>query len=184
MHITVGVMLLLASMLANAEGHKRTEGHKVGFVNVNLLVQKIPQATEATKRLEDAFGQRKNEILDFQQKCKSMEQEFERESVALSQQQKQRELRKIRSCGSELKLMDEEYGADLRIAQGEELQKLQKLVYKTIDEIASSENYDLIVNESVIYASPGIDISLKVLHKLEKDAAKEVTEGQAASGKP
>ncbi len=160
-----GVLLFALGTVVSAEEVK--VGSKIGFVNINLLLQKIPQAAAATQRLEAAFGDRKAEILDFQKSCKAMEEELEKEGAALSQQQKQKQLRKIRSCSSELKLMDEEYGADLRIAQAEELQKLQKLVYKTVDEIARSEQYDLIVNESVIFASPKADISLKVLHSLE-----------------
>ncbi len=173
-----GLLLLVGSSVTFAEGSK------IGFVNINLLLQKIPQADAATKRLEAAFGQRKTEILDFQKSCKAMEEALEQEEAALSQQQKQKQLRKIRSCSSELKLMDEEYGADLRIAQAEELQKLQKLVYKTVDEIARSEQYDLIVNESVIFASPKADISLKVLHKLEQLEAQRKSEEKPAPAKP
>ncbi len=169
----VGVLLLVVGTTVSAEGEALGDqngagGSKIGFVNINLLLQKVPQAADATQRLEGAFGGRKAEILDFQKSCKEMEEVLEKEGAALSQQQKQKQLRKIRSCSSELKLMDEEYGADLRIAQAEELQKLQKLVYKTVDEIARTEKYDLIVNESVIFASPEADISLKVLHMLEQ----------------
>jgi len=64
--------------------------------------------------------------------------------------------------------MDEEYGADLRIAQAEELQKLQRLVYKTVDQIAKQEKFDLIVNEAVIFASPAADISRKVLGRMQQ----------------
>ena len=143
------------------------EGSKIGFVNINQLLQKVPQAEAATRRLEGAFGKRKAEILDFQKGCKKMEEELEREASALSKQQQQKKLRKIRSCSSGRKLMDEEYGEDLRIAQAEELQKLQRLVYRTIDQIAREEQFDLIVNESVIFASPAADISLKVLNALK-----------------
>lgn len=162
-----GLLLLLVSASV-VYAVEQSAGSKIGFVNINLLLQKIPQAAAATERLEGTFGSRKTEILDFQKNCKQMEEALEREGVALSQQQKQKQLRKIRSCSSELKLMDEEYGADLRIAQAEELQKLQRLVYKTVDQIAKTEQYDLIVNESVIFASPRADISLKVLQALQQ----------------
>ncbi len=176
--VVLGVIALTLATVAGAEGSK------IGFVNINLLLQKVPQATEAAARLESAFRDRKNDILGFQQKCKEMEEELKREELAMSQQQKQKELRRIRSCSSELKLMDEEYGADLRIAQAEELQNLQKLVYKVIDEIARAERYDLIVNESVIFASPQADISLKVLHQLEEQALQSSTAATPSPAKP
>mgnify|MGYP003957149787 FL=1 len=174
------VFLLCMITASAAQAVENGLGSKIGFVNINLLLQKIPQATEATQRLEASFGGRKTEILEFQKSCKKMEEMLERESVALSQQQKHKQLRKIRSCSSELKLMDEEYGADLRIAQAEELQKLQKLVYKTVDQIANSEKFDLIVNESVIFHSPRADISLKVLNALQR-VSEQATSGKAVS---
>ena len=163
-----GVLLLLLATVSASQAAESTPGSKIGFVNINLLLQKAPQAIAADQRLALTFDDRKIEMVNFQKSCKKMEEELEREAVALSQQQKQKQLRKIRSCSSELKLMDEEYGADLRIAQAEELQKLQSLVYKTVDQIAKSDQFDLIVNESVIFASPRADISLKVLKVLEQ----------------
>lgn len=159
--LTVFLVMLCGMASAYAEGSR------IGFVNINLLLQKAPQAEAATLRLEEAFGDRKAEILDFQKGCRKMEDELEREGVALSKQQKQRKLLKIRSCNSELKLMDEEYGADLRIAQAEELQKLQKIVFKMVDRVAKDELFDLVVNESVIFASPRVDISRTVLNALK-----------------
>lgn len=161
------IKAIISSILLLAISGVHAEGSKIGFVNINLLLQKVPQADVATRRLEQAFGERKAEILSFQKSCKEMEVELEREGVALSQQQKQKKIRKIRSCGSELKLMDEEYGEDLRIAQAEELQKLQRLVYDAVNQIAEQEQFDLIVNEAVIFASPGVDISRKVLNALK-----------------
>lgn len=171
----IGGLLLLTSG-ANAIA----EGSKIGFVNINLLLQKVPQAEAATKRLEAAFGARKSEILDFQKKCRTMEEELEKERAALSQQQLQKQLRKIRSCSSELKLMDEEYGEDLRIAQAEELQKLQREVYQMVDRMAREEQFDLIVNESILYASPRVDLSLKVLEALKEKAVSDQLEPKKA----
>jgi len=175
---TVGVVLSGLLMWATSVAH--AEGSKIGFVNINLLLQKVPQAEAATKRLEGAFGARKSEILDFQKQCRTMEEELERERAALSQQQLQKQLRKIRSCSSELKLMDEEYGEDLRIAQAEELQKLQREVYQMVDKIAREEQFDLIVNESILYASPRVDLSLKVLEALKKKAVADQLEPKKA----
>jgi len=57
--------------------------------------------------------------------------------------------------------------ADLRIAQSEELQTIQRLLFKTIDSVAKDEGFDLIVNEAVVFASPRIDISRKVQNVME-----------------
>jgi len=160
----IGVLLTtLLSVMSIAHA----DGSKVGFVNVNILLKNVPQAVAATQRLEEAFGKRKKEILNFQKNCQNMERDLEREEAALSQQQRQRKLLKIRSCNSELRLRDEEYGADLRIAQSEELQTIQRLLFKTIDSVAKDEGFDLIVNEAVVFASPRIDISRKVQHVME-----------------
>ncbi|MBT3347179.1 MAG: OmpH family outer membrane protein [Thiotrichales bacterium] len=166
--ITVAALSATTAYEVSAAEEQSSSGSKIGFVNIQLLLREVPQAMFATKRLEASFGGRKAEILEFQKSCQKMEKNLEKEAAALSKQQQQKKIRKIRACSSELKLMDEEYGADLRIAQAEELQKLQRLVYKTVDQIAKQEKFDLIVNEAVIFASPAADISRKVLGRMQQ----------------
>lgn len=140
---------------------------RIGFVNVDQLLKSMPQAKIARQQLEEEFGQRKKDLLAFQKKCNKTKTRLEEQKDTLNEEQQRKQLREIRACQRELKLKDEEFGEDVRMRQGEEVQRLQRLVFSTIDQIATREKYDLIVNESIVFASPRIDLSQKVLKALK-----------------
>lgn len=79
--------------------------------------------------------------------------------------------REIRSLKRDLKRSRDEFREDLNIRRNEELAKLQKLVVETIRAIAQEGGFDLVVTDGVLYASDRIDITAMVLEKLKKDSA-------------
>lgn len=72
--------------------------------------------------------------------------------------QKKRDVKRIR----------EEFTEDFNFRRNEEIGKLQKLVSETILSLAKENKYDIILNESVIYASEQVDITANVLKRLRK----------------
>jgi outer membrane protein len=66
-----------------------------------------------------------------------------------------------------LRRATQEFREDYNLRRNEELAALQKIVQKTIAEIAKQENFDLIL-ESAVYAGPKADITDKILKKLGK----------------
>ena len=61
----------------------------------------------------------------------------------------------------------QEFREDYNLRRNEELAALQKIVQKTIAEIAKLENYDLVL-ESAVYVGPKADITDKILKRLGK----------------
>ena len=56
---------------------------------------------------------------------------------------------------------------DFNMARNEALDRLQSDVYKAIVNVAEKEKYDLVLSESVLYASGRMDITNKVLLELK-----------------
>jgi outer membrane protein len=48
------------------------------------------------------------------------------------------------------------------------LQKIEMLINKTISELAISENYDLILYENVAFVSDKVNITNKVIERIQK----------------
>jgi len=61
----------------------------------------------------------------------------------------------------------DELAEDINLRRSEELNKLQKQIYDVIVSLAKKERYDLIVTQAVVYASPKVDITDKVLKRLK-----------------
>lgn len=157
--LLIGIMMLTSSVSA-AEP-------KLGFVNTARLLKEAPQAEQARKKLESEFAPRDKKIVEMQKNLKKLEDRLAKKDVSLNDAEKKKLERQIVSDKRDIKRSREEFTEDLNIRRNEELNKLQKLVYDTIIKLSKEQNYDLILGDSVLYASKRVDITDSVLDKLK-----------------
>ncbi len=150
---------------------------QVGYVNTTKVMNKAPQAQAARKKLKDEFAPRDEKIVAMQNELKNQEEELAKNSAILSDTVRSSKERKIISLKRDIKRAKEEFNEDLNIRRNEELARLQKLVYDAIVSLAKEQHYDLIVGDSVLFASKRIDITKKVLDRLQQEY-----DSQAGSG--
>jgi outer membrane protein len=53
--------------------------------------------------------------------------------------------------------------------RNEELAKLQRRIIEVIQQLAKDEKFDLIVSDGVVYASDQVDITGKVIERLQQE---------------
>ncbi|MGH1538844.1 MAG: OmpH family outer membrane protein [Arenicella sp.] len=157
--------LLLSTMISNLS---HAEELKVGYFNFLKVVNSVPQAKEAEKRLEAEFEPRKQKITQLDEEFKQSKADLEKNSLVMTEKDRDAKEKELRAKNRELKLLYQEYQEDLSLRQNQETSAIQKLVYQSVLEIAKNENYDLILDQGTVYASPKIDITAKVLEKLSK----------------
>lgn len=146
---------------------------KVGYFNFLKLVNSVPQAIKAEKRLEAEFEPRKTKIENLDNELKAEGAALEKNAVVMTETDRTAKERELRNKNRELKLLYQEYQEDLALRQNQETSAIQKLVYQAVVEIAKTENYDLILEQGTVYASPKIDITAKVLEKLTKQSVQK-----------
>jgi outer membrane protein len=66
----------------------------------------------------------------------------------------------------DLQRMQREFREDLNLRRNEELTAVQERANKVIQQIATDEKFDLIIQDPVIYASPRIDVTERVIKAL------------------
>lgn len=158
-------MCLLGISLFPVSG--RAADLKIGYVNAVKVIEDAPQGEAALKKLEAEFAPRDKKIVEMQNKLKALEQELEKNALLLKDSEQRSKEFEIVSLKRDLRRSTQEFREDYNLRRNEELAALQKIVQKTIAEIARQENYDLIL-ESAVYASPKTDITEKILKKLGK----------------
>ena len=141
---------------------------KIGYVNVVKVIEEAPQGQMALKRLETEFGPRDKELVAMQNKIKAIENDLDKNGLAMKDVDRRVKERELLSLKREFRRASQEFREDYNLRRNEELAGLQKLVYKAIQDVARQEHYDLILHESTIYASGRIDITDKILKKLGK----------------
>ncbi|MEW5972952.1 MAG: OmpH family outer membrane protein [Pseudomonadota bacterium] len=159
--------LIAAALALAVSGSAWAKELKVGFVNSAMLLDKAPQAEAARKQLEKEFSARERELVENQKAAQALEQKLSREGAAMSEAERSRQERELNRRMRELQRQQAEFRDDLNLRKNEELAKLQRTVFQVINEMAKAEEYDLILSDGVVYAGPNVDITSKVLDRLQ-----------------
>ena len=160
------VLLCLNPMAAVAQDVK------IGVVNAAKVLEEAPQMEVARKTLEKEFAPRDKELVELQKKVRSMEEKLSRDGDVMSDVEQQKMEREIRSRKRELKRLQDEFNEDLNLKRNEAFDRIRRKVLEVVNAIGKKENFDLVVNDGVLYASERIDITSAVIKqlKLEYDA--------------
>ena len=160
--ILIGTLLQLSPAVALAQ-------FKVGFVNIPKVLEKAPQAESARTRIEKEFAPRDRELLDRQKEIRSLEDRLVKDGAVMSASERQRQEGEIRATKREIRRLQDEFREDLNLRRSQELSKLQRKVTEVIQSLAKAEKYDLIVTDGVIYAGERVDITDKIIGRLNTE---------------
>jgi outer membrane protein len=144
------------------------ESYKIGAVNAIRVLEKSPQADAARKMIENEFSPRDKELIAEQKSIKELEDSFKKDRAIMSEQESAKLEREIITKKRDLKRKQDEFREDLNYRRNEEMVKIQKQIIQSIQQVAKDNNYDLVLSEGVLYASPKIDMSGLVIEYLKK----------------
>ncbi|MCK5523510.1 MAG: OmpH family outer membrane protein [Thiomargarita sp.] len=139
---------------------------KIGFVNAIRVMEKAPQVKHANRRLEREFAPKQRRLASAKQGIRKKEERFAKNSAIMSDAEVRKSSREIRDTKRDFKRQQEEFREDYNTRRTEELEKIQKVITKVIQDLAKRESYDFILSDGVIWASKRVDLTNKVLNKL------------------
>ncbi len=163
--VFIGALLQFSPAVALAQ-------FKVGFVNIAKVLEKAPQAESARTRIEKEFAPRDRELLDGQKEVRALEDRLVKNGAVMSASERQRQEGEIRATKREIRRLQDEFREDLNLRRSQELSKLQRKVTEVIQSLAKAEKYDLIVTDGVIYAGERVDITDKIIGRLNSEFKK------------
>lgn len=141
---------------------------KIGYVQVDKILQEAPQTAESGKKLEKEFSPRSVELDRIQKQINDIEASLNKEGVTMSDTERRAKERDVSSQKIEFQRKQRELREDINLRKNEELASLQDRINKAVQTVSETENYDLVVYGGVAYASKKIDITDKVLKLLGK----------------
>ena len=159
----IAMMLMSASAFAQ----------KYALIDMDYILKKIPQYEMANEQLDQISKRWQSEVEALAAEAESMYKQYQADMVFLTADQKTAKENAIVAKEKEVQ--------DLRLKyfgpEGELYQKRNSLVghiqddiYNAVKEVAERNNYTMVIDrssaESIIFASPKIDISKEVLAKL------------------
>jgi len=157
---------LLVSLAAVPAVHG--EDYKIGAVNSVRIWEQSPQAENLRAQIEKEFAPRDRQLVADQKKLKEMEDRLAKDAAIMSEQERSNLERSIIEARRDLKRNQDEFREDLTFRRNEEMAKIQREVIEAIQTVAKENNYDVVLLEGVIYASPKVDMTQLVIDYLKK----------------
>lgn len=146
---------------------------KYALIDMDYILKQIPQYEMANEQLNQISKRWQTEVETLSAEADQLYKQYQADMVYLTKEQQNQRENEI--------LAKEKQVQDLRIKyfgpEGELYQKRNSLVghiqddiYEAVKEIAEKNNFSMVIDrasaESIIYASPKIDISKEVLQKM------------------
>ena len=140
---------------------------KIGYIDVEKVINSLPQYHEDNDSLVQRFEPKKQQLLDLFKHIELLKKNLNNSDKSISNELYQKELDKIKelefSFQSETELWQNQLNQEKLLL----LQKIETLINQAINEFASSENYDLILYQNVAFASDQVNITNQIISKIE-----------------
>lgn len=161
-NLFISLFLLMFSSAALCAAETR-----IGYVNTERLFRDSALAVKAQKKLEQEFAKRDQEIQKMVKQARDVQTSLEKEGLTMAEAEKSRKERDLANMSREIQRAQREFREDLNQRKNEEFASIHEKARKLIQEIADKEKYDFIL-ENVVYASPRVDITERVMKALER----------------
>ncbi|HLS29777.1 MAG TPA: OmpH family outer membrane protein [Flavobacteriaceae bacterium] len=172
--ITISMFLLFCSTL-----FAQREQNKIGYVDMDYILENIPDYKEANNQLNQKIETWKGEIELQQQKIRDLKENLENERPLLTQDlidERQDEIEYYQK--KMLDYQQEKFGpeGDMIAQRRQILQPIQDEVFNAVQEIGDRREYDFIFDSSadalMLFSAPRHDISDQILAGIRRHSRK------------
>jgi len=157
---TIALALAAASCMTTAADLK------VGFVNTERVLRESAPAVRAQKKLEREFEKRDADLKKADRQISDLRAVLDRDGATMSEPDRNNKVRELGNLTREFQRNERAFREDLNQRKNEELAGLQERANKIIQQIAEGEKFDLILQEPVVWASPRIDLTDRIIKAL------------------
>jgi outer membrane protein len=153
-------------MMATLPGVALAES-KIGYVNVPYLIDNSPQAKAASGELEAQFGPKQQQLQQKQQEFQQLQQKLQKDGLVMSEEERAEAQGRLSEMQREIQRMQEAFREDLNIERNNAFKGVRQSVMSAVEALAQDEGYDLVVGQGALYASDAVNLTERVLDRME-----------------
>ncbi|MDT8363551.1 MAG: OmpH family outer membrane protein [Nitrosomonas sp.] len=174
--LAMGLLFLLPSSRVSASEIK------IGVVNTEKILRESVLAIKTQKKIEQEFKLRDSQIKALTVQIKQLQQQLEQQVDAQIEESSDRRVkeRKLASLSRQHQREQQQMREDLSLRQNEEYGRILDRVNQAIDDLATEQGYDLILQlQDSVYRSARIDITdqiISILNAQEKTLKRRITQ--------
>ncbi len=155
-------LVLAAAACAQAQA---PAGTRIGYVDMKRLLDNAPQIVSGRNKLESEFAGRDRAL-------KADEQRLGELRSQAGTQPSEAQQREIDALERSIKRQRDTLRNELKARSDQELDNSWREINDAVVAFAREQGYDLIVASPVVYASPRVDVTDKILDRLRRQRAK------------
>ena len=141
---------------------------KIGYINTEQVVNNLPQYQKNVDKLSKEFEPKKQELLDLFNHIELLRIKINTINNSENKKNLPMELSKLSSLEESFRKETEFWQEMMNNKKIELLHKIEILINLTINEIAISEGYDLILYKNAAFVSDEVNITNKVIERIQK----------------
>lgn len=146
---------------------------RYALIDMEYILKNIPAYERANEQLNQSSRKWQSEVERVAEAAKTLYKNYQSEAVFLSEEQKGKKEAEIVAKEKEAAELRRKYfGPEGELFKKREslMKPIQDEVYNAVKEISEQKSYSMVIDRasatSIIFASPGIDISNEVLARL------------------
>ena len=139
---------------------------KIGFVSTERVLRESAPALRAQQKLSREFEKRDADLKKLAQQLRDQQAAYDRNTATMSEADRKNKERELSNLAREYQRTERTLADDVNQRKNEEVASLQERANKVIQQIADVEKFDLILQEPVVWASPRIDITDRIIKAL------------------
>jgi len=169
------VWSMLAALLLSTPA-LAADSLKMGYVDMRAVLTESKAGKQHRAELEGFIKDKQAALRKEEDKLNAMKQSLEKDQLTLSDKQKQDKQRDFQAKVQAFQKMAGEADQELRKKDADYTNKTVESIRKIIADLAKSEKINIVLAKTdmtVLYADDGLDLTQKVIDKLDAQSAKK-----------
>ncbi len=164
------ILIALCFVAAAAFG---ASAQKLALVNMDYVLRNLPDYEMANEQLNQVSQRWEKEIVALQKEAETMYKNYQADMVFLTQEQQNKRAEEVAAKEKEVaELRSKYFGPEGELYKKRQslMKPIQENIYNAVKAVSEERKYQVIFDrassQSIIFASPTIDVSNEVLAKL------------------
>ena len=167
----IGMLICLVAF-----GSQALSQLKSGFVNSQTILNELPEAQEAQKKLNALIQTAQDTLEKMQKEFQAQYEDYQKKQAMMTDASKKEQEQKLVEADQQIKQFQQvKFGQTGEIAQQREkiFAPVREKIVKAIQSVAKEEKMVFVFDKTpegsmVLYAEPTLDITYKVLDRLKR----------------
>src|SRR5690554_5936148 len=156
------IALLIWQQSVSAEG-------KIGYVDMNVLINNSPQILAANKTLTVEFEDQNNQVSQQEADLQVLEDSIRQEGNFMTPDELAKLQERARILDRQVRRTKEDLKDAITIRNSQLVDEVQNEIKRVVADYAKANGYDVILISAILYANERIDITDEILAQLRQE---------------